>query len=346
MTEPDSHDPAHSGNPIGVSVVVPVFRSGPTLGTLVDRVAETMGERPYEVILVDDGSPLETWSTVEGLARTRDHVVGLRLGRNFGQHNALVAGVRKARYPVVVTIDDDLQNPPEEIPKLLAALNDDLDVVYGTPTSISQDRWRRMASVLSRWAMASALGAENAGRMTSFRAFRTDLREAFQGDLGPSVSLDALLSWGTSRFGSVEVEHHLRAEGSSNYTFRRLLSFAIDTATGYSALPLQIATSIGLLTSVFGLGVLVYVLGRLVVSGTAVPGFAFLASTIAIFAGAQLLTLGIMGEYLARMHFRLMRKPTYVLSEQAGRLGETWRRAPADAASSATGPELSGSEAG
>ena len=303
----------------GVSVVVPVFRSGPTLPQLVERVSGVFGGSPFEVILVDDGSPAATWNVVTELARSDNRVVGLRLGRNFGQHNALVAGIRKARYPVVVTIDDDLQNPPEEIPKLLAALDSGLDVVYGSPVAASQDRWRRAAGSVSRRALAGALGAENArARLSSFRALRTDLRDAFQGDIGPSVSVDALLSWGTNRFGSVAVEHHAREEGESNYSFGRLLRFAIDTATGYSALPLQIATSVGLMTSLFGLLVLAWVLGRVAITGNAVSGFPFLASTIAIFSGAQLLTLGIMGEYLARMHFRVMRKPTYLVAEHIG----------------------------
>jgi glycosyltransferase involved in cell wall biosynthesis len=302
----------------GVSVVVPVFRSGPTLSELVDRVGLALADTPHEVVLVDDGSPESTWEVVRSLATERDHVRALRLGRNFGQHNALVAGVRSAGYDVTVTIDDDLQNPPEEIPALLAALQAGLDVVYGSPFTASQDRWRRLAGRLSRWAMAGALGAENASRMTSFRAFRTDLRRAFDGEVGPSVSLDALLSWGTSSFGSVEVRHDARQEGSSNYSFRRLLRFAIDTATGYSALPLQMATTVGFATAVFGLGLLAWVLGRLVVEGGSAPGFPFLASAIAIFSGVQLMTLGIMGEYLARMHFRLMRKPTYVVAEEIG----------------------------
>jgi glycosyltransferase involved in cell wall biosynthesis len=311
-------DKFHDSLAHGVSVVVPVFRSGPTLSELVERVDAVLADTPHEIVLVDDGSPESTWEVVRSLATAHDNVRALRLGRNFGQHNALVAGVRAASYELTITIDDDLQNPPEEMPTLLEALHAGLDVVYGTPSAASQDRWRRTAGRLSRWAMAGALGAENAAKMTSFRAFRTDLRRAFDGEVGPSVSLDALLSWGTNRFGSVEVRHDARQEGSSNYSFRRLLRFAIDTATGYSALPLQVATTVGFATAIFGLGLLVWVLGRLVVEGGSAPGFPFLASAIAIFSGVQLMTLGIMGEYLARMHFRLMRKPTYVVAEEFG----------------------------
>jgi len=302
----------------GVSVVVPVYRSGASLPILVDGVCSAFGDLPHEVILVDDGSPEETWAVVRQLAMRRNNVVGMRLGRNAGQHNALLAGVRAARFEVTVTMDDDLQNPPGEIPALLNAMSDDVDVVYGTPDHVSQRRWRRSSSWLTRTLLASAIGAENASRMSSFRAFRTSLRHGFDADLGPAVSLDALLSWATSRFASAPVRHDPRTDGSSHYTFRRLLRFAIDTATGYSAVPLQLATTLGLVTALFGVGVLAWVIGRPLVTRETVPGFPFLASIVTIFAGVQLLTLGVIGEYLARMHFRVMRKPTYVIVERVG----------------------------
>jgi glycosyltransferase involved in cell wall biosynthesis len=298
-----------------VSVVVPVFKSTDTLVELVARVYAALPDRRFEIILVDDGSPPETWETIGRIAAGAPMVRGIRLSRNAGQHSALLAGVRAARYPNIVTIDDDLQNPPEEIPCLLAALDEGADVVYGVPRNVAQRHWRRSSSLVSRTLMSSALGAENAARMSSFRAFRTRLRDGFDGELGPSVALDALLSWSTSTFASVEVDHHSRKEGKSNYNFRKLLRFAMDTATGYSTVPLQVATALGMLTALFGIGVLVWVIGRLIISGTSVPGFPFLASIIAVFAGVQLVTLGVIGEYLARMHFRVMRKPSYVVAE-------------------------------
>jgi len=127
------------------------------------------------------------------------------------------------------------------------------------------------------------------------------------------ADIDVLLSWGTRRFGSVEVRHAPRADGKSNYTIRRLLRHAMTLMTAYSDLPLRLASYFGLLLALFGLGVLAWVLGRFLLHGSAVQGFTFLASIIAIFSGGQLLALGIMGEYLARMHFRLLDKPSYVI---------------------------------
>ena len=303
-----------SSAPAPVSIIVPVYRSTESLHPLVNRLEEALAGREFEIILVDDGSPSATWEIAADLAMTHASVSAMRLGRNFGQHNALLAGICSARHPVIVTMDDDLQNPPEEVPRLLSALVPGVDVVYGISSNVAQHAWRRFGSSLSR-RVISQLGAVNATHMSSFRVIRRDLRESFPEDLGPSVSLDAVLSWVTERFATIEVQHADRHDGESNYSASRLVRFAIDVTTGYSAVPLQIALTLGLATAAFGVAVLAYVLIRFAVSGTSVAGFPFLASIIAIFSGVQLLTLGVIGEYLARMHFRIMRKPTYVIAE-------------------------------
>ena len=303
----------------GISVVVPVYRSTVTLPELVRRtsaVLEPLG--PFEIVFVDDGSPADSWSTIEGLCAEYAFVRGLRLSRNFGQHNALVAGTREAQFATVVTIDDDLQNPPEEIPRLVAELRDgDFDVVYGVPEHVEQSLFRRAAGRITRIALSSGLGVDSAPDVSSFRAFRADLRDAFSGSVGTNVSLDALLSWGGARFGSVKVRHDPRTVGSSNYSLGRLVRFAIDTTTGYSALPLQLASILGLVMAGFGVLILAYVMINPLITGRSVEGFPFLASIIAIFSGVQLFTLGVIGEYLARMHFRVMNKPTYVIRQVA-----------------------------
>lgn len=301
----------------GVSIVVPVFRSTTTLPRLVARIEQTLGPiGSFEVILVDDGSPPETWDAIARIAGQSEVTRGLRLSRNYGQHSALLAGVRAARFPVIVTLDDDLQNPPEEIPRLVEALlQNDLDVVYGVPEGIKQPLPRRLAARLTRKALGHGLGQQSATDMSSFRAFRTSIREAFAADLGANVSLDALLTWGAAAYGSIIVRHDARAEGNSTYSYRKLLRFAIDTTTGYSTVPLQFASLLGFATSFFGFLALLWVVIVPLVVGRTVEGFPFLASTIAIFSGVQLLTLGVIGEYLARMHFRVMRKPTYVIRQ-------------------------------
>jgi glycosyltransferase involved in cell wall biosynthesis len=302
----------------GFSVVVPVFNSGPTLPELTDRLAAVLATRgQFEIILVNDASRDDSWSIIEKLARDNRFVRGLSLSRNYGQHNALLAGIRASRYDVVVTIDDDLQNPPEEIPRLLERL-DGADVVYGTPASGHYGLWRGLATTITKMALRGAIGSETARKVSAFRVFRTGLRAAFSTYDGPFVSIDVLLTWGTARFDAVTVEHDARKFGASNYTMRKLMTHAVNMATGFSTLPLQLASYMGFVFAAFGMVVLAFVVARTAVSHGSVPGFPFLASSIAIFAGAQLFALGIIGEYIARMHFRLMQKPTYLVRERVG----------------------------
>jgi undecaprenyl-phosphate 4-deoxy-4-formamido-L-arabinose transferase len=267
----------------------------------------------YEVILVNDGSRDNSWLRIQELAVHYPFVRGFELMRNFGQHNALLAGVRAARFDVVVTMDDDLQHPPEEIGKLLSALTADKDVVYGVPDVLPHSYGRNLASRLTKLVLQKAMGAEIASRVDAFRAFRTQVREAFANFMGAYISLDVLLTWGTSRFGMVTVDHHPRRVGESNYNVRKLITHALNMMTGFSTLPLQLASLLGFGTTAFGVLVLTYVLIRAFVQKGAPPGFPLLVSIISIFSGAQLVALGIIGEYLARIHTRSLDRPPYVV---------------------------------
>ena len=302
----------------GVSIVIPVYNSADVLATLMCRVSAVLEEMslPYEVILVNDGSRDGSWEQIVALGHQYCQLRGMTLMRNYGQHNALLAGIRAACYETIVTMDDDLQNPPEEIPRLLAKLGEGYDVVYGTPRHEQHGLWRDLASQVTKLALQSAMGAETARKVSAFRAFRTELRDAFINFQGPFVSIDVLLTWATTSFVAITVRHDPRLVGVSNYTLRKLITHALNMMTGFSTLPLQLASLIGFSFTIFGLGVLVYVVGRFLIQGGSVPGFPFLASIIAIFSGAQLFALGIMGEYLARIHFRMMDRPSYVIQRR------------------------------
>jgi glycosyltransferase involved in cell wall biosynthesis len=301
-----------------ISVVIPVYNSGSTLSVLTTRLAQALGDAglDYELVLVNDGSADDSWAGIAEAVRADSRVRGLDLARNYGQHNALLAGIRAARGATIVTIDDDLQNPPEEIPKLLAKLDEGYDVVYGSSTERRQGLLRAFGTRLTKWALKAAIGNEIAGQVSAFRAFRTTLRDAFEEFRGPYISIDALLGWGTARFAAVPVRHDARAAGRSNYGFVRLATHALNVLTGFTTRPLRIATLIGITLTIMGGGLLLLVLVRYFTEGNRVPGFAFLASIISIFSGAQLLTLGIIGEYLARMHVRVMDRPPYALREE------------------------------
>jgi undecaprenyl-phosphate 4-deoxy-4-formamido-L-arabinose transferase len=300
-----------------LSIVVPVFNSEASLPLLVERVAEVAGRESWiaELILVNDGSSDRSWERVQDLAAAQPWVRGINLMRNYGQHGALLCGIRAARFSTIVTLDDDLQHPPEEIPKLLDRLAAGADVVYGTPEKEQHGFLRDLASRLTKLALQASMGAHTARHVSAFRAFRTQLREAFLGYQGPYVSIDVLLTWGTTRFDAIRVRHEPRRLGQSQYTFRKLVTHALNMMTGFSTWPLKLASLIGFALTGFGVLVLAYVLIRYVIEGGSVPGFPFLASIIAIFSGTQMFALGIIGEYLARVHFRLMDRPPYAVRD-------------------------------
>jgi undecaprenyl-phosphate 4-deoxy-4-formamido-L-arabinose transferase len=306
--------------PRGVSVVVPVYNSAAILPEFVARLEPVLVSIgfPFELILVNDGSRDGSWGAIGGLVASHPWVRGICLARNHGQHNAVLAGIRAAGYDVTVTMDDDLQHLPEEVPVLLAALTDRFDVIYGPPERERHGLFRDLASVVTKLALQEVMGAETARIACAFRAFRTNLRDSFSACQSPFVIIDILLTWGTNRFGSVRVRHGVRAAGRSNYSFGMLVRHTLNMTTGFSVLPLQLGSIVGFVFTLFGMGVLAFVLGRYFITGSSVAGFPFLASIIAIFSGAQLFALGIIGEYLAHMHFRLMGKPPYAIRNEIG----------------------------
>jgi undecaprenyl-phosphate 4-deoxy-4-formamido-L-arabinose transferase len=265
-----------------------------------------------ELILVNDGSHDRSWTVIQDLTAEYPWIRAFNLMRNYGQHNAQLCGIRLARHPIIVTMDDDLQMPPEEIPRLLARLAEGHDVVYGTPQQRQRHGFLRdAASSVTRLALQSAMGAATARKVSDFRAFRTYLRDAFAAYSGAYVSIDVLLTWSTIKFDAVRVRHDQRTIGTSTYTLAKLIAHAMNMMTGFSTLPLQLASLVGFIFTLFGLAVLAYVFLDYFIRGDPVRGFPFLASIVALFSGSQLFALGIIGEYLARMHFRMMDRPTY-----------------------------------
>jgi undecaprenyl-phosphate 4-deoxy-4-formamido-L-arabinose transferase len=306
--------------PFSVSVVVPVYNSEATLVELTARIDAVLTPLVpfFEIILVNDGSRDESWTVITGLAGQDPNIRGLNLMHNYGQHNALLAGIQRAQYEIIVTLDDDLQHPPEEIPKLLSKLSEGYDVVYGRPAERSHSAWRNISSKILKTVLKVVLGAEMGSHSSAFRSFRAILRSGFYNFTDARLSIDVLLSWSAARVTHIPVEHHARRVGKSGYKFSKLILLAFNMLTGYSTLPLRLASGLGLLTSLLGLLMLFYVVIRRLLQTTPVPGFAWIASEIALFAGMQLFAIGVIGEYVARLHFRTMGKPPYVIREEVG----------------------------
>lgn len=305
-------------SPMNLSVIIPVYNSEGTLLPLIERLAKALPvlAGDYEVVLVNDGSRDASWDVIVDLANRYPWVHGIDLMRNSGQHNALLCGIRAARFEVCITMDDDLQHMPEEIHLLLEKLETGCDVVYGVPKQHKQPWWRNLGSVMTKWAVSFVVGrkvSSSVRDISAFRCFRTYLRHSFDTYQGPEVILDGLLGWGTTRFDSIMVEEAPRVVGKSNYTLAKLAAMALLILTNFSTAPLRLASILGFFFTMLGFVGLVYVLVVYFIAGS-IPGFSFLAATIFVFGGVQLFALGIIGEYLARLFERSSGRQLYTVA--------------------------------
>lgn len=303
---------------VRISVVIPCYRSSATLPELVAQLHSTLGAEEgapvsdYEVVLVVDGSPDDTATVARDLA---DHpkVRCLELRRNYGQHNALLAGVVRAQHEVVVTMDDDLQHRPDQIAALVAPLRDEkVDLVYGVAEEEEHGFWRSLASRVVKRGLGAS-GVPSATDVSAFRAFRRSLNAVFAEVNDPYVSMDVLLSWATTAVRRVNVQMDERTVGTSNYSLRSLVRHSLNMVTGYSTLPLRTVAWLGAFCAVLGIGLLAFVLVKFVAGEITVAGWTTLASMIAIFSGAQMISIAVLGEYVGRLHTRSMQRPTYVV---------------------------------
>jgi glycosyltransferase involved in cell wall biosynthesis len=312
-------DMTHSGeNPsLDVSIVVPVYGGSSALSELCARLAVAM--RPtglsYEVILVDDRGQAEAWGRICKVAAGDAHVLGLRLGRNFGQHAATICGIAHARGSWIVTMDDDLEHPPESVPALLAAGDEDHPLVYGVFKKRTHSAYRNLSSELMRRLLKRAFPDINED-YCSFRAIHAPLAKQLDRFGLNRPYIDGMLSWLTSSTRSVEVPHEQRQYGESAYTLRKLISHAANIFVTFSTLPLRIATFGGAALAAMSFLYLLYVIyGRLSGSITN-PGYASIMSVVLFACGIQLLILGIVGEYIGRLMGATFRRPMYVVDSQ------------------------------
>ena len=295
-----------------LTVVIPVYRSEATLELLFQRLIPALDslDRNYEVVLVEDGSPDNSWLVLQSLQkRFADRVVAVQLMRNSGQHNALMCGLRHARGTVVVTMDDDLQNPPEEISRLLQEIeSSDSDLVYGQYGDKKHTAFRNVGSLITNSFYRSVFRTRTT--VTSFRAIRRPLLNAILDYNQSFVFLDGLLAWNTQRVASVLVEHHPRQIGQSTYSFGKLLTLAINLFTSFSLIPLQFISLIGVLTLLSGFAVGAYSV-LLTMAGGSISGFVLILTALFILGGVQLMAIGMIGEYTGRMHLHINGKPQY-----------------------------------
>lgn len=313
LTDQDFLADKHAAkSPTEVSVVVPVYNSAETLMELKRRLQEVLvriaGDK-YDIVFVNDGSRDLSWVTLKEFSLSNDRIVSIDLRRNFGQHNALMCGLAFIRGRYVVTIDDDLQTPPEEIPKLLKKMEEGYDVVYGAYRNKQHSKHRNLGSALVRILYQSVFKVPIS--ITSFRMMRYEIAAEILSYKKSFTYIDGLIAWITTRIGSVDVEHRSRQSGRSGYSMIKLISLALNMVTNFSIIPLRIASLLGLCFSFAGFGFGGGFLLMKIFYGIPVSGFASLIVAVTVFAGVQLMTLGILGEYIGRIHLNVNERPQY-----------------------------------
>ena len=301
-----------------LSVVVPVYRGAETIGPLVERLNELQVEGGLEIILVNDGSPDHSAEVCRGLVDRQPAgipLVFVNLARNFGEHNAVMAGYRHTRGKYVVNIDDDFQNPPEEILRVLEhARAGAYDVVYTSFGDKSHESWRNFGSWLNGKLADWLLDKPKGLYLSSFRCLSRLVVEQITHYKGSYPYIDGLIFQVTQHVGTLQVRHDPRQEGASSYTIRKLVRLALNMMVNFSVMPLRLATLLGFVTAGLGfLGGIWVVIEKFLLHQP--QGWTTLMVAMALFSGTQLVILGIAGEYLGRMHLNLNRRPQFVVRE-------------------------------
>jgi len=300
-----------------LSFVVPVYNEASVIGELylrLNNVVSGLGKN-YEIIFIDDGSDDGSLEKLQALHEKDSSIRIVRFTRNFGQQAAVLAGFRHCRGEVIVQLDSDLQNPPEEIPKLLAAMTDEIELVVTIPKK-RKDAWTRVAGSRILQCMAQKmLGPSCKLNLSSFRALRPSVVEKINQCKDKSQFMAVLMSWMGVPTAEVEVEHSAREKGRTKYGMTQLIRLAWDIVTGYSNFPLRSVTYMGLLGAGTGFSLMAFLIFQRVVRGILVDGMVLLSAAFAFLAGIQLLSMGILGEYLGRVHLRVQDRPDYIVDK-------------------------------
>jgi glycosyltransferase involved in cell wall biosynthesis len=305
---------------VDITIVVPVYRSSACLEELLTRLTDQLVsmDKLHEIILVEDCSPDNSWEVIEQLAPLFPNLRAFQLMRNSGQAKATLCGLAHARGEIVITMDDDLQHPPDQMPRLIAALENDpsLDCVFGVFRDKKHAGYRNLGSEVLRWVNRIEYNLPAGTRTSGFRALRRSLVQALANHQTRTPTILALILESTARIDSVEVEHADRFAGQSNYTLRRQFVLAFDNICNVSMFPLRLVTFMGIVFCTCSLLMVLVVLYQKLTGNIGVAGWTTVVILISFFSGMIMLSLGIMGEYLSRIIREVRGSPLYLVREQ------------------------------
>jgi glycosyltransferase involved in cell wall biosynthesis len=300
-----------------LSFVIPVYNGADTIGALVHQIEQLSIEGGHEVVLVNDGSADGTAAVCRELVKTaKVPITFVDHARNFGEHNAVLTGWRHARGAHLVNLDDDGQNPPEEAVRLWRhAVDHDLDIVFGHYETKQHSVFRNVGSRFTNWMTDWAIDKPRGFYLSSFRCVSAFAAHQVVGYVGPYPYLDGLLLQVTQRIGSIQVRHEARTSGASGYTIKRLVRLWISAWLNFSVLPLRAATVTGLATAIAGLAAFGVVIVLWFENRGPQYGWGWIMATVLVFSGAQLVMLGIIGEYVGRTFLAVNQRPQAVVRE-------------------------------
>ncbi len=302
---------------MNLSVVLPAHNEAGAIPELYRRLRLALEELPveWEIVLVDDGSQDGTWREVRALTEVDQRVRGIRLSRNFGHQIALTAGLRMAEGDAVITMDSDLQHPPEMIPELLKAAARGADVVYAVRTSQDAEGWFKVHSAkVFYWLLNKLTSLDLPHGGADFRYMTRRSVDALLSMPEHSRFLRGMTRWVGFEQTVIEYDRGPRAGGQSKYKMRHMVRFALDAIIGFSALPLQIATLAGFAVSVLGFAYLIYVLA-IAIAGNTVPGWTSVIVVALLLGGVQLICIGMIGQYIGRMYDESKARPLFLVAE-------------------------------
>ena len=313
-------------------MVVPAYQEAGVIAAVAERLTGVLEgiDGDWEVVIVDDGSVDDTWREITKLAEQDERFRGIRLARNFGHQLALSAGILAARGDAVITMDGDLQHPPELIPELLAKGAEGYDVVYAVRSPSDSEGWFKVKTAsLFYWLLSRLTSLDLPRGGADFRYMSRPVVAQLRAMPERHRFLRGMTRWLGFAQTVVEYDRAPRFAGESKYDLTRMARFAADAILSFSALPLKIASVLGFVTSLLGGAYLVYVLGVRALSETAVPGWTSVAAAVLILGGIQLACIGIIGQYLGRMYEEVKGRPLFVIWEDTSSDHEVSSMSPA-----------------
>lgn len=300
-----------------ISCVIPCYHSEKTLGQVVRDIGTVMATRPetdYEIILVNDNPPDETWALIQALRAENPRIHGICFSRNFGQHSALMAGYRQVTGDIIVSLDDDGQNPPSEMFRLIDAIDGEHDIVYADYAHKQHSRFRNLGSKMTNRMFTWMLNKPRELYLASYWAAKRFVIDQMIRCESPFPFVDGLALQSSTRITNVRVDHLPRAEGESGYTIGSLIRLWVNAFTSFSVKPLRIATFMGCGSALAGIIVgIVLVVRKLILREQIDAGWTSLMALMFLLSGILMIMLGLVGEYVGRIFITMNRSPQYII---------------------------------